>query len=237
MSEMNAALTELCAAADELYISESLSHYEMLPDFEYTKKFEKKMSRLCSHMTEGKYKHIPKPFKVLLVAAIITAVVSSTATAVPSTSALAKNYHEDTNMFRTLFEFKEDTNTYGTLYSEYDVPETFKLVKHEQKEGVSETFEYEDSDGNVLMCKSGKIGNSSYMVDTENAIEISEIPLHGTTAYFVHAQDNEFYSLYWALGEYNYRLMALTPTITKEEFIAIAESRKNVYEKKFLGIF
>lgn len=237
MNKENSVILEACVLADELYVSEALSYYDSLPEFEYSKDFEKKMNRLCSRMSSGKYRRIPKPFKALLVAAIITAIFSSTATAVPSTSALVKNYNEDTNMFRTVFEFKEDPNTYGTLYSEYEIPEGFTLIEHEQRDGVSENFRYEDSEGNALTLRSSKIGNAAYMVNTENAIEMSEIPLHGTTAFFVHAENNDFYSIYWAQGKYNYRIMAFTPTMTKEEFLAIAESRKNVYDGKFLGIF
>lgn len=237
MERINPILIDACSLADDMYISEALAYYDSLPEFEYSEQFEKKMEKLCRHMSSGKYKHIPKPFKALLVAAIITTALSSTATAVPPTRALDKNYAEDTNMFRTVFEFKEDIDTYGTLYSEYDVPEGFTLVRHEQKKDQSEVYEYKDSEGNRLLCKSDKIANAAYMINTEDAIEMAEIPMHGTTAFFVHGEDSEFYSVVWAQGEYNYRIMAYTPTITKEEFLEIAKSRKNVYEGKFLGIF
>lgn len=235
METINPILIDACSLADDMYISEALAYYDSLPEFEYSEQFEKKMDKLCTHMNSGKYTHIPKPFKALLVAAIITALASAHATAIPSTSALVKNYYKDTNSKRTLLEYKNDVDTYGTPYSEYVIPDGYELVSKKQSD-VSESCDYQNSDGYTLSFNSSVSENTASSVNTEGAIETAEIPMHGTTAFFVHG-DSGFYYISFALGEYSYRIRADANGITKEEFLEIAKSRKNVYEEKFLGIF
>ncbi len=227
MDTINPILIDVCSLAEEQYISEALAYYDSLPEFEYSEQFEKRMEKLCSHMSSGKYKRITKPFKALLVAAIITTIITCSATAVPPTKALSKNYDADINCKRALLTFKVDTNSYGTLYSEYDIPEDYTVVSHTQKDDIHERCYYEDSNGNYLSYGAGCCESGSTMIDTEGAIEVSEIPLHGTTAFFVHG-DGECYYICWAKGEYYYTLSASTDGVTKEEFLEIAKSRENV---------
>ncbi len=235
METKNPILIEACSLADDMYISEALAYYDSLPEFEYSKDFEKKMDKLCNRMAGGKYRKIPRPFKILMAAAILTALISSSATAVPPTSALKKNYNANVNMNYAFLEYKNDVDTYGTLYSEYEIPDRYELIERTQTE-IHEYCVYQDAEAHRLICRSSPCEGSSSSVDTEGAIEISEIPMHGTTAFFVHG-DSEFYYISFALGEYNYSIISDSGGITKEEFLAIAESRKNVEEEKFLGIF
>ncbi len=232
---MNPVLINACSLADDMYISEALAYYDSLPEFEYSKQFEKKMEKLCSHMRGGRYRKISRPFKTLLVAAILTALISSSATAVPPASALIKNYIANVNSRRTILEYKNDIETYGTVCSEYDIPDGYELISQKQSD-TNESCVYQNSDGYTLRSYSSISENSVSTVNTEGAIEVSEIPMHGTTAFFVHG-DGEFYYISFALGEYNYRIMADANGITKDEFLEMAKSRKNVYEEKFLGIF
>ncbi len=226
MKTLKPILIEACSLADDMYVSESLAYYDLLPEFEYSKHFEKKMDKLCAHMNSGKYKRITRPFKALLVAAIITTIITCSATAVPPTKALSKNYDANINSRRALLTFKVDTDSYGTLYSEYDIPEAYTVVSHTQKDFYERCY-YEDSNGNYLSYGAGCCESGSTMVDTEGAIEVSEIPLHGTTAFFVHG-DGGCYYICWAKGEYYYTLSASTDGVTKEEFLEIAKSRENV---------
>lgn len=235
MEMINPVLIDACSLADDMYISEALAYYDSLPEFEYSKDFEKKMEKLCSHMSGGKYRKVSRPFKILMVAAVLAALISSNATAVPPTSAFVRNYMTNVNSRRTILEYKNDVDTYGTPCSAYVAPDGYELIDKKQSD-TSESCVYQNSDGYTLRCTSAPSECSVSTVNTEDAIEVAEIPMHGTTAFFVHG-NGDFYYISFALGEYNYRIMADANGITKEDFIEMAESRKNVYEEKFLGIF
>ncbi len=243
MNNSESLFLEACRLAEERRIEEELSYYNSLPDFEYSKRFEKKMQKLCKQVDSGKYSrksnvipisHMRKPLKILLVAAIMISLLSITALAIEPIREGIKNFFVERYPDISSVEFKDDDTTEGSLYSEYTwIPEGYILKEH-KKEKLGEFIVYEDAEGHLLVITSNINEFSEAWINTEG-ITVEDVIINQTPGiYYSNRGDSQ---LLWSLGKYNYSVLGEVESVTKEDLIRIAENRKNAEKEKFLGIF
>ncbi len=192
--------------------------------FEFSPKFEKKMSKLISKEHLIKFSTRRKISKSLL-AAVIAAVIMLTGTmSVSATRRKAIDFIEKIFPKHITVELTDDSiPEYDYLQTEYtlsSVPNGYKLVEYDKSEySVWSVWENENDDEIVF---SQTVVGGSMSVDNEHNLEYLKI--NGYKAYLI--TENYNCTLTW--NDSNYSFMIDVPINEKENIIKMAE---NIVEK------
>ncbi len=192
--------------------------------FEFSPKFEKKMSKLISKEHLIKFSTRRKISKSLI-AAVIAAVIMLTGTmSVSATRRKAIDFIEKIFPKHITVELTDDSiPEYDYLQTEYtlsSVPNGYKLIEYDKSEySVWSVWENENDDEIVF---SQTVVGGSMSVDNEHNLEYLKI--NGYKAYLI--TENYNCTLTW--NDSNYSFMIDVPINEKENIIKMAE---NIVEK------
>lgn len=135
--------------------------------------------------------------------------------------------------FNAIVKFFEEYLTIAYI-SEAPAPEIIEEVRdikpldEDWEKSVSEDdlirrVLYYENGKIVLLYKQSVIDDVEMRIDKEAAV-VKEVEVEKYRAYLIFKLDKQVYSLSWKDEEYKYSLETITPEISKEELIALAET-------------
>ena len=203
--------------ACEMSLNDWLATFpDVIPKAEYTENHEKWKKKLFNKMRGDRYHMFTtKTIKVMLVAAVLTALLL-TAFVVPS----SRQYIIDN--FEIFSRYKITENNKNSVNDEIIVgyiPDGFKLT-NEQVSSRTVMNDYYDASGEFFII----IKNSSSAevdLDTETG-NIENITVNNKT-YSYYVDENNYNYLVWNKNDYVYHVNG---TISKDELLKIAETVK-----------
>ena len=192
--------------------------------FEFSPKFEKKMSKLVSKEHLIKFSTRRKISKLLIAAVVAIIVMFTGLMSVSANRRKAIDFIEKIFPKHITVELTDDSiPEYDYLQTEYtlsSVPNGYKLIEYDKSEySVWSVWKNENDDEIVF---SQTVVGGSMSIDNEHNLEYLKI--NGYKAYFVESENN--CTLFW--NDSNYSFMIDVPINEKENIIKMA---KNIVEK------
>ena len=227
MKSDNISLKCACDISESHFIEDILLYYDDKPEIKYSRKFNKKMKKLCKE-TEGalyKSKHAGSILKIFLIAAVLIVLFSVTVIAIAPIREGIKNFVINRNSNSSEIVFSIDNSNYGTLYRNYSwMPDCYELYE-KKNDKFGEFITYKDEYGHSICCMSEKNnGNEGIFINTEG-VETEEININGVIG--IYFENRGMRSVLWSQGNFNYYIDAESSFVSKEELLKIAENRKN----------
>lgn len=189
---------------------------DIVPEAEYTDKHAKWLKKLFNKMRDDRY-HVftTKTIKVLLVAAVLTALLL-TAFVIPS----SREFIVDNFEIFSTYELTESNNNSvnGEITVGY-VPEGFELViKENQSKHMYN--KYESEDGSFFTIYKYP---SSMKVDFDTETGNAEYITFDNVTYTVCTDTNGIYTVVWTVNDYIYQVDG---PLEKDNILKIAKSAK-----------